>query len=139
MKEWRYERMGEWEYGSRKEGRNVSSLLPGILWRSHVDCSEHPSSRKIWPPKKGELHQHDIIDLTRCHGNQSSPWQPQAITEDDTERLTVCLRVLAERNEVLTQVFGEGSREALGRLLTTREAEGKKKKVSNLSYISVFY
>jgi coatomer subunit beta len=74
------------------------------------------------------LHHHDIINLTRRHGNQSSPWRPQAITEDDTERLTICLRVLAERNEVLTQVFGEGSREALGRLLTTREAESKKRK-----------
>ena len=63
---------------------------------------------------------------------------PQAITEDDTERLTICLRVLAERNEMLTQVFGEGSREALGRLLTTREAEAKKNKVSNLLDISVF-
>ena len=58
-------------------------------------------------------------------------WQPQAITEDDVERLTICLRVLAERSDVLTQVFGVGSREALGRLLQTREAERKKgKKVS---------
>ena len=55
-------------------------------------------------------------------------WQPQAITEDDVERLTICLRVLAERSDVLTQVFGVGSREALGRLLQTREAERKKGK-----------
>ena len=44
------------------------------------------------------------------------------------ERLTICLRVLAERSDVLTQVFGVGSREALGRLLQTREAERKKGK-----------
>ena len=42
------------------------------------------------------------------------------------ERLTICLRVLAERSEVVTQVFGEMSREALGRLLETKEAESKK-------------
>lgn len=52
----------------------------------------------------------------------------KAITEDDVERLTICLRVLAERSDVLTQVFGEGSREALGRLLQTRDAETKKGK-----------
>ena len=56
-------------------------------------------------------------------------WQPQPITEDDTERLGICLRVLAERNELLTQVFGEASRQALDRLLQTRDAEAKKKKV----------
>ena len=44
----------------------------------------------------------------------------------------MCLRVLAERSDLLTRVFGEGSREALGRLLMTREAEAKKgKKVSD--------
>lgn len=60
----------------------------------------------------------------------------QAITEDDVERLSICLRVLSERSDVLTQVFGEGSREALGRLLQTREADAKKnKKVRNLQYL----
>ena len=44
----------------------------------------------------------------------------------------MCLRVLAERNELLTHVFGEASREALSRLLLTRDAETKKK-VSILS------
>ena len=39
----------------------------------------------------------------------------------------MCLRVLAERNELLTHVFGEASREALSRLLLTRDAETKKK------------
>ena len=52
------------------------------------------------------------------------------------ERLSICLRVLSERSDVLTQVFGEGSREALGRLLQTREADAKKnKKVRNLQYL----
>ena len=64
-------------------------------------------------------------------------WRPQPITEDDAERLGMCLRVLAERNELLTHVFGEASREALSRLLLTRDAETKKK-VSILSGYSQY-
>lgn len=52
----------------------------------------------------------------------------KAITEDDVERLTICLRILAEQSEIFTHVFKDGSREALGRLLEMKEAESKKGK-----------
>ena len=77
----------------------------------------------------------DVIGVSSPWIPNMLPWQPQAITEDDSERLGVCLRVLAERNEALTRVFGEGSREALGRMLLTREAEAKKNRVCTLSVI----
>ena len=55
-----------------------------------------------------------------------TPSQP--ITEDDSERLSVCLRVLSERTDLMGVVFGERSREVLASMLTLREQEQKKEK-----------
>ena len=55
----------------------------------------------------------------------------QPITEDDVERLCVCLRALADKSKVLGQVFGEQSREALVHMLSVMEDETKKDKVGH--------
>ena len=49
----------------------------------------------------------------------------QAITEDDVERLYVCLRVLSEQSPLLAQVFGEQSRSVFSKMLQVREQEAK--------------
>ena len=57
----------------------------------------------------------------------------QPITEDDVERLYVCLRVLSERSPLLSQVFGEQSRSVFANMLQVREQEAKAdKKVLSL-------
>ena len=55
MAEWG---MGVWQNWSL----TVTAMIPGVLWRSHVDCGQHPSSRKIRPPQEGELHHTDVIN-----------------------------------------------------------------------------
>ena len=47
----------------------------------------------------------------------------QPITEDDVERLSVCLRVLAERNELMSSVFAQGSRQVFADMLSLREEQ----------------
>ena len=61
-------------------------------------------------------------------GKSGIPKKP--ITEDDVERLCVCLRALADKSKVLGQVFGEQSREALVHMLAVMEADGKKEKTA---------
>ena len=63
-----------------------------------------------------------------------TPSQP--ITEDDSERLSVCLRVLSDRTDLMGVVFGERSREVLASMLTLREQEQKKEK--KVSFIHLF-
>lgn len=52
----------------------------------------------------------------------------QPITEDDVERLSVCLRVLAERSELMSSVFAQGSRQVFADMLSLREEQDKKTK-----------
>ena len=52
----------------------------------------------------------------------------QPITEDDVERLYVCLRVLSEQSPLLAQVFGEQSRSVFAKMLEVREQEAKSDK-----------
>ena len=47
----------------------------------------------------------------------------QPITEDDMERLFVCLRVLSEQSPLLAEVFGEQSRSVFAKMLQFREQE----------------
>jgi hypothetical protein len=47
----------------------------------------------------------------------------QPITEDDVERLFVCVRVLSEQSPLLTEVFGEHSRSVFAKMLQFREQE----------------
>lgn len=63
--------------------------------------------------------------------------QLQPITEDDVERLCVCLRALADKSKVLGQVFGEQSREALVHMLAVMEADGKKEKVGIFCFVKI--
>ena len=51
---------------------------------------------------------------------------PQAITEDDVERLCVCLRVLCERCEVVGGVFGEKSRQVLAHMISLTNKDSEK-------------
>ena len=52
----------------------------------------------------------------------------QPITEDDVERLSVCLRVLAERSELMSSVFSQGSRQVFADMLSLREQQDKSNK-----------
>lgn len=52
----------------------------------------------------------------------------QPITEDDVERLSVCLRVLAERSELMRSVFAQGSRQVFADMLSLREEQDKTSK-----------
>ncbi|XP_031838332.1 coatomer subunit beta [Nomia melanderi] len=47
----------------------------------------------------------------------------KAMTHDDAERLTLCLRSLACPTPLVQQVFTEGCRDALGRMLTAKAEE----------------
>ena len=47
----------------------------------------------------------------------------QSITEDDVERLYVCLRVLSEQSPLMAEVFGEQSRSVFAKMLHIREQE----------------
>lgn len=47
----------------------------------------------------------------------------KAITHDDAERLSLCLRSLASPTALVQKVFTEGCREALGRMLTAKAEE----------------
>ena len=51
----------------------------------------------------------------------------QPITEDDIERVCICLRVLSERNGFMNSVFGERSREALAVMLSARQGKAEEK------------
>lgn len=68
-------------------------------------------------------------------GRSGIPKKP--ITEDDAERLCVCLRVLSERSSVMGAVFSEKSREVLASMLALREQEQKKEKKSKEGVVSV--
>ena len=53
------------------------------------------------------------------------------------ERLSVCLRVLAERSELMSSVFAQGSRQVFADMLSLREEQDKtSKKVGNLILIN---
>ena len=53
------------------------------------------------------------------------------------ERLSVCLRVLAERSELMSSVFSQGSRQVFADMLSLREEQDKSnKKVRNFQLIS---
>ncbi len=60
------------------------------------------------------------VDCLVCH--------LQPITEDDVERLSVCLRVLSEHSKLLAEVFGEQSRSVFAKMLQVREQEAKSNK-----------
>ena len=78
-----------------------------------------------------------FVFLPSYHMQPLTPSQP--ITEDDSERLSVCLRVLSERTDLMGVVFGERSREVLASMLTLREQEQKnEKKVSFVHPCSSF-
>lgn len=47
----------------------------------------------------------------------------KAMTHDDAERLSLCLRALACPSEVTEQIFRQGCREALGRMLAAKAEE----------------
>lgn len=51
------------------------------------------------------------------------------MTGDDIERVCICLRVLAERNPMMSAVFGERSREALASMLSAKETVKEEEKV----------
>ena len=57
----------------------------------------------------------------------------QPISEDDVERLYVCLRVLSEQNPLLAGVFGEQSRSVFAKMLQIREQEAKSDKKVRLA------
>ncbi len=61
----------------------------------------------------------------------------QPITEDDVERLYVCLRVLSEQSPLLAQVFGEQSRSVFAKMLQVREQEEKSDK--KVSFLFIFW
>ena len=45
----------------------------------------------------------------------------QQITEDDAERMSLCLRVLSSRSDLMVGVFGELSRTALINMLAAND------------------
>ena len=63
-----------------------------------------------------------------CSQPLTFPLSFQPITEDDVERLSVCLRVLAERSELMSSVFAQGSRQVFADMLSLHEERDKKNK-----------
>ena len=98
-------------------------MIAGVLRRSNADDCKCAPFRKVWYSKEGRVVEERILMLSIC-------FHLQPITEDDVERLCVCLRALADKSKVLGLVFGEQSREALVRMLSAMEEEGKKEKVA---------
>ena len=102
----------------QKGGREAHFVFLALL--SHIHNLSYP---------------HTLTFLTLyLHMQLLTPSQP--ITEDDSERLSVCLRVLSERTDLMGVVFGERSREVLASMLTLREQEQKKEK--KVSFVHLF-
>lgn len=63
----------------------------------------------------------------------------KAMTHDDAERVSLCLRSLACPTPVVQKVFTEGCREALGKMLTAKtEEESQNQKVMNYNFFCIF-
>lgn len=61
----------------------------------------------------------------------------KAITHDDAERLSLCLRSLACPTSLVQKVFTEGCRDALGRMLAAKaEEDSQNQKVITLNQLN---
>ena len=63
----------------------------------------------------------------------------KAMTHDDAERVSLCLRSLACPNPVAQKVFTEGCREALGRMLTAKADEDSQNQKVSFFHLSYLY
>lgn len=50
---------------------------------------------------------------------------PQPITDDDVDRIAVCLRVLAEKSELMNEIFNNACRGSLSLMLAAKIEEEK--------------
>ena len=57
----------------------------------------------------------------------------KAMTHDDGERISLCLRALACPTPIVQSVFTEGCRDALGRMLTAKAEEDSQTKKVNVT------
>lgn len=61
----------------------------------------------------------------------------KAMTHDDAERISLCLRSLACPTTIVQDVFTEGCRDALGRMLTAKaEEDSQTKKVIRVRQVN---
>jgi coatomer subunit beta len=49
----------------------------------------------------------------------------QPITDDDVDRIATCLRVLAERSELMSEIYNEKCRNSLSVMLAAKIEEDK--------------
>lgn len=65
-----------------------------------------------------------LIMATVLHlGKSSLPKKP--ITDDDVERISLCLKVLAESSPLMSDIFNKECRKSLSHMLTVRLEEEK--------------
>lgn len=92
----------------------ATSLAKLILRYKDLESCEKKNNRM---QAESMLIMSSILQLGR------SGLPSKAITHDDAERISVCLRSLAFPNQVAQHVFTEGCREAFGRMLTAKAEE----------------
>lgn len=65
-----------------------------------------------------------LIMVTVLHlGKSSLPKKP--ITDDDVDRISLCLKVLSERSPLMNDIFNKECRKSLSHMLTVRLEEEK--------------
>jgi coatomer subunit beta len=65
-----------------------------------------------------------LIMATIIHfGKSGLPAKP--ITDDDVDRIALCLRVLSERNTLMFEIFSEYCRQSLSNMLLSKNEEEK--------------
>ncbi|XP_019850006.1 PREDICTED: coatomer subunit beta-like [Amphimedon queenslandica] len=104
----------------------ISGVLAGTLTKlaiRYLDQQTEPRSCNAFVAE-AMLIMASVLHL----GRSGIPKKP--ITEDDNERISTCLKVLAERNKFINSVFDVRSREALAAMLSARQNEKEEKEES---------
>lgn len=96
-------------------GASLATTLAKLVLRYKELESDHKKSNRM--QAEAMLVMSSVLQLGR------SGLPTKAMTHDDAERLTVCLRSLACPTPIIQKVFTEGCREALSRMFAAKAEE----------------